>query len=144
MKFSEWLAEKHPEALDEGLLRNIANSKTSRNLVAGAALAAGAFGLGKTMSSPTKPSVTTNKEEDEVSQDDERFIDDMSSDEGIADEKKKMLNMANQVPMRTTKVGNTNVSRGSAHFSGGKSTPRRLPNLKGGPMSSPDFGGAAE
>ena len=143
MKFSEWLAEKHPEALDEGLLRNIANSKTSRNLVAGAALAAGAFGLGKTMSSPTKPSVTTNKE-DEVSEDDEDFIDDMSSDEGIADEKAKMLRMAGKVPMRTTKVGNTNVSRGSAHFSGGKSTPRRLPKLKGGPMSSPDFGGAAE
>ena len=141
MKFSEWLAEKHPEALDEGLLRNIANSKTSRNLVAGAALAAGAFGLGKTMSS--KPSVTTNKE-DEVSQDDEDFIDDMSSDEGIADEKAKMLRMAGKVPMRTTKVGNTNVSRGSAHFSGGKITPRRIPKLKGGPMSSPDFGGAAE
>ena len=95
------------------------------------------------MSSPTKPSVTTNKE-DEVSEDDEDFIDDMSSDEGIAAEKAKMLRMAGKVPMRTTKVGNTNVSRGSAHFSGGKSTPRRLPKLKGGPMSSPDFGGAAE
>jgi len=143
MKFSEWVEKTHPEALDEGLLRNIANSKTSRNLVAGAALAAGAFGLGKTMSSPTKPSVITKVSQDEEDHD-EDFIDDMSSDEGIADEKAKMLRMAGKVPMRTTKVGNTNVSRGSAHFSGGKITPRRLPKLKGGPMSSPDFGGAAE
>jgi hypothetical protein len=42
--FSEWMAERHPEELDEGL-RDLANSKTVRGLVAAAGLTAGGLGL---------------------------------------------------------------------------------------------------
>jgi hypothetical protein len=42
--FSEWMEERHPEELDEGL-RDLANSKAVRGLVAAAGLAAGGLGL---------------------------------------------------------------------------------------------------
>lgn len=43
--FNEWLAERHPEALNEGWMQDIAKSKGVRNFVAGAALAAGGLGM---------------------------------------------------------------------------------------------------
>lgn len=42
--FSEWMAENHPEELDEGL-RDLANSRAVRGLVAAAGLMAGGLGL---------------------------------------------------------------------------------------------------
>lgn len=44
--FHEWLADKHPEMLDEGILQDLANSKLARNLVAGATITAGGLGFG--------------------------------------------------------------------------------------------------
>jgi hypothetical protein len=44
--FTEWLVDAHPDVLDEGWMQDLANSKTVRNLVTGAALTAGSLGMG--------------------------------------------------------------------------------------------------
>lgn len=44
--FHEWLVDAHPDVLDEGWMQDLANSKTVRNLVTGAALTAGSLGMG--------------------------------------------------------------------------------------------------
>lgn len=156
--FQAWLAEFHPEIIDEGVLQDIASSRLARGLVAGAALTAGAAGLGsRIMAGNAAKSPANASQEDH----DDDFVDDMSSDEGIAAEKAKMLRMAKQIPMKTTRqrAGGKEVdtSRGSAHFSGNRidravnQAPRkfdplkvRLPALRGGHSESPDFGGSAD
>jgi hypothetical protein len=44
-KFNEWLLEKHPEMINEGLLDSLGKNKFIRRGVAGLGLAAGAAGL---------------------------------------------------------------------------------------------------
>lgn len=52
--FQEWLADRHPEVLDEGWMQDIARNKTVRNFVTGAALAAGGLGFGGVASAAEK------------------------------------------------------------------------------------------
>jgi hypothetical protein len=142
--FREYLEIKHPEVLDEGIFDN----KYARSIAMGAALAAG--GLGLASKGVSKPVVSKVSQEDH----DEDFIDDTSSDEGIAAEKAKMLRMAQKVPMKTQVSKGVEVSRGSAHLSGGKidkavkkavSQPvRNFNRLPSGSTSSPDFGGSVD
>jgi hypothetical protein len=159
--FSEWMAENHPEELDEGL-RDLANSRIARNLVAGAALTAGGLGIGSRMmaSSPQKPAATTQED-----QDDEDFIaGDVDPDVEIAQEKAKMLRDASKLRHTTKLDANKGIvtSRGSGSMSGGKVVPSqgsirkatqaplrkfdpkgaKLPVLPGGAGQSRDLGSA--
>ena len=166
--FVAWFSERHPEMFDEGILDSLGKNRFLRNAVATAAFAGAGLGMANRASaadadSKLKPSATSKAFEDD--QDDD-FVYDTSSEEGIAAIKAKMLRMAQKVPMKTSthNIGGkeVRVSRGSAHMSGGNVIPpskfdpktggqnksrqptKILPQLPAGPTSSPDFGGAVE
>lgn len=81
--FQEWMAERHPEMFDEGILQNMANSRRVRNLVAGAALTAGSLGFGARAASAAAPKapVKAAQQEDD---DDDQDVDSMDVRTAIA------------------------------------------------------------
>lgn len=91
--FSEWMAERHPESIDEGILQGLANSRMARNLVAGAALTAGGLGIGSRMmaSSPQKPVATAQKDQEDQ-EDQEEQEDDSEWEDIVAASKRQDMN----------------------------------------------------
>jgi hypothetical protein len=70
--FQEWVAEKHPEAIEEGFFKNLA---------LGAAIGAGAMGVGnRLMSSPSNPTPDRSSATARA--------DDFDDDEGVASVRK--------------------------------------------------------
>lgn len=161
--FYEWMVERHPESIDEALLRDLANSKLARNLVAGAAIAAGGLGIGTGDASAALPRPTAAKGTQEDQDDDDFVAGDIDPDVEVAQEKARMLRDAGKLRYKTSLDAKTGVvtSRGSGHISGGKVVPSqngikkateapprkfepakaKLPNLPSGAMQSKDFKG---
>jgi len=145
--FNEWLIEKHPEIIDEGILDSLGKNKLLRSALVAGSLAGIGLGISNKASAapPIKKPVASKLTDEE---------------QDIEDEKAEMLDMAKKVPMKTStqKVNGKDVvvSRGKAQIIGGKvkatkaptnkfdPTKRQLPQLPSGVKSSPDFGRAVE
>ena len=83
MRFSEWVAEKHPESLEEGFLKNAALA-----LGAAGAIAAGASSMGvRNLTPQSRPSATRMADD---------FDDDMDSEERSIVAKEAKLRAAAQ------------------------------------------------
>jgi hypothetical protein len=77
--FSEWLVDVHPESIDEGWMQDIAKNKTVRNLVTGAALAAGSLGGVASAADKSPKPVATVQDAQSVTAESEYDFDDNES-----------------------------------------------------------------
>lgn len=102
--FQEWMADNHPEELDEGFMKNLALAGA---LAAGAAGAAGWAGGNKT-SAPERPTASQTQDQDDFDQDFD------SEEAGMVAKEAKLRAAAQKVGIPRSQWGNL-----KGHMTGG-------------------------